>query len=142
MAKVALVEELTPEGQELWNNIESIMRLNKGKSLLPKKRLPKIDLNEIALMCIRTEIRKMIRNSELVIEQCDQVIATYKTKEEYYTSDAKVAKRLHTNLIERLKRVLNYKPAFDHQILVDDEGPNNLFVDTFKTAKSVEGGED
>lgn len=128
MAKTAQLEvippeELTEEGRKMWENIANFEKLSQGMSILAPERLKKLKLNmfEIELMFIRTEVRKMIKNSQRVIEECEEIIKKCKTKEEYFKCEARVAKTIHTNLIERLQRILDLNEAFDHKIFVDEE---------------------
>lgn len=136
MATIVLeLDELSPDAKELWDNINSYKKLFKGVSLLPSVNIVSENTEEVLLTFLRTEIRRMIRNSETVIEQCDEIIrklTKYGTQREYLTCDARIAKTLHTRLIERLNRILKYKEAFDYDIVVDDEKPNALYVDTTK----------
>lgn len=115
--------ELTEEGKKMWKDIENLEKLISGESLLPVNKPKRIRINqfEIGLTFVRLEIKRMIENSKRVIVDCDKIIKTYKTQREYLASDAKVAKSIHQNLIDRLQRILEYKPAFDHEIKVDEE---------------------
>lgn len=122
MRTVTVEEELADEGKKMWSNISNYEKLANGKSLLGRpKPLPKVNMFEVELIFVRTEIRRMIRNSERVIQDCEEIIRKLRTKEEYFSSEAKVAMQVHKNLIERLKRILESQNAFDHHIYVDDE---------------------
>jgi hypothetical protein len=124
MATIDLNEELTPEGAQMFENIEKYQRLNLGLSVLPeekKPRKPRITQCDVELNAIKIQIAKLIKNSEMVIKNCDKIIAKYTTMEEYLASDAKVAKLCHTNLIERLERILDGREALDYEVKLDDE---------------------
>lgn len=131
---ITLEEDYFPEeSKQLWDNITDYERLMLNLSVLPEQKKIKVSPFELNLIFIRTEIRRMIKNSELVVKTCDDIIATYTTPEEYIASDAKVARGLHLNLISRLKNVLEYKSAFDHEIPVEEENKvNTLYFDNTK----------
>lgn len=134
MAKktIEIETDLTPEGQTMWDNILNYEKLHKGKTLIPKEE-KKLSVFEMEIIFIRREIRKLIKNSEAVIADCDELILTYDNMQDYLTSDVKVAKTIHENLIKRLQRVLFYQEAFDHKIEVEEEALENaLFRDTFQ----------
>lgn len=132
--------ELTEEGLRMWNNLSNYQKLAVGITLMPepKKRKARTHPTEIELGFLRLEIKKMIKNSQMVVEDCNKLITACSNMEEYLSCDAKVAKMIHTNLIDRLTRVLNGGEAFDHEVKLDpeeeEEVPNKLFVDTFKNA--------
>lgn len=116
--------ELTPESKQMFDNIEKYQRLTLGLSVLPeekKPRKPRITQCDVELNFIKIQVAKLIKNSEIVIIGCDKIIAKYSTIEEYLASDAKIAKYCHTNLIERLERILDGKEALDYEVKLDDE---------------------
>jgi hypothetical protein len=124
------LEDDTPEELlQLRANMEDYEMLLAGVSVLEPEEPehPAVGTTKF----LRDELRRMIKNSELVVAGCKDIIATYKTKVEYIKSDAKVAMSLHQNLIIRLKRVLEYTPAFDYDITIDEED-NKLFFDNTK----------
>lgn len=105
-------EPITSEGQVLWDNIKKYERILEDMSSISEQTDEKpMTPSELELLFIRGELKRLIRNSELVIEQCDIIIAKYTTIKEYLASDAKVAKQIHTNIMIRLGRVLEYKHA-------------------------------
>lgn len=120
----------TDEGLTLENNIQDYKTLMTGISLLEVEQ-PEHP-STFRLKFIRDEIRRMIKNSELVIQDCNSIMRTYKTQQEYILSDVKVVKTVHENLIIRLTRVLEYNYAFDHKIEIDKEEENKLFFDNTK----------
>lgn len=136
MATVVLEGELTEEGKKMWQNLMDYATLVTGNSIDPPKKPKKLKINihEIENSFYRLELRRLIHNSELVIKDCDKILDKCRTMEDYIKNDAKVAKTIHTNLIMRLKRVLNMLPAFEHEIILPDEveKPNPLYVDTTK----------
>lgn len=119
----ATEDDLTDESRRMWENISNLEKINAGISLLPIQRNKRVKVNhfELGFLFIKKEIQRMIINSERVIADCDDIILTYETQEEYLASDAKVAKFIHTKLIERLKKILNLENAFDHEIKLPDE---------------------
>jgi len=128
-------EELTDEGRQMWENIANYEKLISSKYVTPteKKVRTKLNIFEIQLLFMRDEIRRMIINSTRVVRDCDDIISTYTSKEEYISSDAKVAKQIHLNLIVRLNRLLEYESVFDEHIeLTPDREINTLFYDSFK----------
>ena len=134
MATITLdAKELTDEGKKIWEQISAYETLMSGKSLNPteKKRRVKLNVYEVELYAIRLEIKRMIKNSMMVVSDCKRIIETYKTKEEYMTSDAKVAMVIHLNLIGRLQKVLDGESAFEHEIKIDDEEeqPNKFYYE-------------
>lgn len=116
--------ELTDEGKKMWDNLIAIEAQTAGTPIIPAIPKPKKERPnpyKIELDFIRLEIKKMIYNSTLVVEDCNFILEKFKTKEEYYLSDAKVAKTLHLRLIERYKNLLDGIPAFDHEIVLPAE---------------------
>ena len=109
---------LTPEGQQLWNNIA------RQELPRPKAKVPVLTYScEAELESIKIQIKKMIQHSLNVINDCDEIINEYKTEKEYLAGDAKIAKTLHGNLIGRLKRLLNGKEVFDFPVKIPDTLP-------------------
>jgi hypothetical protein len=124
-----LKRALTPEGQKMWNNLKEMEAHIRGKAKPPLEPPPPEKPNpyKVEIDFMRDELRRMIKNSQLVITDCDNMMAKFKTYEEYMASEAKVAKFMHTNLIERLQRILDGLPAFNHKIELDEEtDPNEL----------------
>lgn len=122
METLLIDRELTDEGKKIWENLSSYMVLEAGGSVLPKQARPrkiKLSISELENEFFKLEIKRLIRNSKMVIEDCEAILERCSTMHEYIANDAKVAKTVHTNLIERLKRVLDLIPAFDHEIIVD-----------------------
>lgn len=124
------LEDDTPEELlQLRANIQDYENLLAGINILEPEEPehPAVGTTKF----LRDELRRMIKNSELVVIGCREIIKTYKTKEEYIKSDAKVAMVLHQNLINRLRRILEYTPAFDYDITIDEED-NKLLFDNMK----------
>lgn len=122
----SLLSELTEEGRQMWLNISNHEKIANGESLLQyRKKKIKLNMFEVELMFIRTELRRMIENSKKVISDCENIIKLCKTKEDYLSSEAKTAKLLHERLILRLQKILDSKNAFDHHIEIDDEEPRH-----------------
>ena len=120
MTTVMLDRELTDEGKKIWENMSSYQVLSEGGTLLPIKRVKKIRINlhEIENEFFRLELKRLIRNSQMVIEDCDGILKKCRTMHEYIANDAKVAKTIHTNMIERFTKLLNLIPAFEHEIIL------------------------
>src|SRR5688572_18605159 len=115
--------ELTDEGKKLWDTIMAKGMLAKGKSTLPSKKKPEFNpykieggLLKTELYFVRTQLRKLIENSKRVVRDCENIILSIKTQEEYLTCDAKIAQYIHSNLIIRLQNILNGLPALEHDI--------------------------
>lgn len=122
MSTAVIQRDLTDEGKILWDNLSSYETILSGGSVLPKVRQKRIriDYQQIEIDFLRLEIKRLIKNSEMVVEDCDRMIALVKDKNEYLACDAKVAKMIHLNNIKRLERILNNQPAFDHEIKIPD----------------------
>lgn len=103
------------DAKNLWANIAKYEKLLSGESILEVEIEDEEDLapRELELNYIRKELGVIINHSKSVVEECDKILAECTSIKEYLLSDAKVARSLHNNLIARLTRVLNYKPAFD-----------------------------
>lgn len=128
------MRQLTDEGSRMWSNLTAYVEADKNKEDLQPKKL-EIDPYKIEHDYLRLEIRKMIENSKMVIQDCNNIIIACLTKEEYYASEARIAKTIHTNLIGRLQRILDGQGNFDSIVLKhEDQGVavNNLYIDTFK----------
>jgi seryl-tRNA synthetase len=125
MGKVIFDEEdLTPEGKRLYKNIDKINeQLNTITVTLPPVELPPIEINPTQADNdhLRLEIARMIKNSELVVRDCNKILAKCKNEKEYLLNDCRIAKTIHENNIIRLTRILDGLPAFDYHIPLDDE---------------------
>jgi hypothetical protein len=120
------IEDFTEEGKRLYRALSKYQTITEPPK--PPVKPPGFDLYQFNLdilqkevLFLKKEMARMIKNSELVIADCDIILEKVKTKEEYIKSDAKVAKTLHQNNIERLIRVLDGRPAFDYEVKLDDE---------------------
>ena len=134
------LENLTDEGRRMWENILEYEKIAKtgSYSKIPKGKEIKLNPFEIQLVFLRDEIRRMIINSERVIADCDEILIAIEDRAEYLSSDAKVARMIHSNLVERFKKVLNYRPAFDEEIELEPENiVNKLFYDNFKNKRDT-----
>jgi len=136
MAAITLEGELTEEGKKMWQNIMDYGTIINGNPLeTPRKpRKVKISVEKIENDFYRLEIRRMIHNSKLVIQDCDRILQKCENIQDYISSDAKVAKTIHSNLINRLEKILKFSPAFEHEITLPDEveKENKLFFDNTK----------
>lgn len=130
-------DEFTDEGREMWEALnkerQEDSKINKTE-LVP---LPPINLFRLEVYHLRLEIRKMIRNSEKVIEDCSVILSKINNAEEYQKTEIKTVKLIHLNLIKRLGHVLNGHKAFDKDIEIEDEPErpyevNQLEIDSNK----------
>lgn len=111
--------ELTDEGRRMFENLEAYddelfekrptRRRKAGtKTQAPEEMIPIVLSEEMKqLMTIKANLVKLMDNSRRVIQDCDKIMSSYKTKEEYLASEAKIAKYCHQNFLERMERVLN-----------------------------------
>ena len=116
--------ELTREGQRMFDNLMKYQELNAPvlvDNVSPPPPPEVKTIIELENEHLKTEIARMIKNSEMVVEDCNKILAKITSQAEYMTSDAKVAKTLHERNIERLTRILDGKPAFDIKVKLDDE---------------------
>ncbi len=108
-------DELTPDGKQLLENIDNYEEVLNPTPEAPVDNRPKklkTSADRFEVLRLKREMQLMIDNSRLVVRDCGEVISRYKSAEEYITSDAKVAKTIHENLIIRLERVMNGGEAF------------------------------
>lgn len=116
-------DEFTDEGREMWEALnkerqeDNNNKTNKAE-LVP---LPPINLFRLEVYHLRLEIRKMIRNSEKVVEDCSTILSKINNAEEYQKTEIKTVKLIHLNLIKRLTSVLDGHRAFDKDIEIEDE---------------------
>jgi hypothetical protein len=130
MATIDLNEELTPEGAQMFENIEKYQRLNLGLSVLPeekKPRKPRITQCDVELNAIKIQIAKLIKNSEMVIKNCDKIIAKYTRPEEI--RDPETGKWINSSVFVRkeLKFMKNgyYCPDPIGSFIIKNIGMNN-----------------
>jgi len=107
--------ELTPEGQQIWDNVCSLIEIERGgyeykPPLPPKPKKP--TYAELENEFIRSQLRVMINNSKKVVADCDIILENIKEMEDYLKSDAKVARYIHGNIVIRLERILNGQIVF------------------------------
>lgn len=115
MSTGLVLEELTPEGRAMWENLSRYDVIVEGKSLLPtppKPKKVKVDPVMLENAFLRHELMMLKANSERVVEDCDKIMVAYSTREQYLASEPKVAKFCHQNLIKRIENILEFKPAF------------------------------
>lgn len=128
-------DELTSEGKMVWDAISDRPNhkfIPNRKPRVAKDKTIATKINEYNQMVL--EIKKLQRNSEMVVEDCQGLIALHTKNENYFcANEAKVAAMIHGNLFARLQRILDGGTAFDHEIdlpedynLPDEESP--LFV--------------
>lgn len=123
---------LTEEGQVMFDNIaelEKQLAENRNptiKKIKEKTTIRVTDPYELEVEFLRLELRKLIKNSEMVMEDCDTLIKQCETKEDYLKNEARVAKIVHLNMITRFKRILANIPAFDHEIEVPVEERSSI----------------
>ena len=109
---------LTEEGERLWKNLAtaSVRRQQpEVRYKRPKLENVKFNVTGVRLDFLEAEINKLIINSELVVSDCDKVIAKFSTAKEYLLSEAKIVKLIHENFIVRLNRLLASLPAFEDE---------------------------
>lgn len=121
-------EELSEEGQQLWNMIginpdrdenEDMQGIITGATMLVrgKRKMPVMEKN------MRIELKKLIQNSCLVIRDCELQIAYHTKRENYFkANEAKVALTIHINLIDRITTILNGSRVFSkaHEKLLSE----------------------
>lgn len=112
--------EFTDEGREMWEALNKERQEdNKTKpELVP---LAPVNLFKLEVHHLRLEIRKMIRNSEKVVENCTVILSKIDNAEEYQKTEIKTVKLIHLNLINRLGHILDGHKAFDKDIEIEDE---------------------
>jgi hypothetical protein len=109
----------TEEGQRMWDNLANITAQVKVAARRPKPpKLNKIvfDPTKVELEFLKIEIDKMIKNSKLVIKDCNTLMGKYKTAGEYLASEPKIVKTIHENIILRLERIRTNLPAFENEL--------------------------
>jgi len=116
---------LTQEGERMFDNLQDYERKLAGEDIIPPVKPPidilKLMQDQKELLFLRKQLKKMIQNSNMVTKDCRDQIDAYTKIEQYFASEAKVALTCHTNLIERLNRILDGKEAFDFKIPLPEE---------------------
>lgn len=99
--------EYTDEGQMFSNAITNYYKLmTVVPSASPKPKIDKRSKEARQLDEMRIALFTLICNSELVIEDCTNILKDVETMEAYMSCDAKAAKTVHQNFIVRLERIL------------------------------------
>lgn len=109
-----MAQTFTLEGEMMYKRLSRNKKAN-TQALNPPSS-PEIlketrTLAEIQVEFYRTELVDLIENSKRVVMDCDNIISLCETGDEYLRNDAKVAKMIHTRLIDRYNRLLNYQSA-------------------------------
>jgi hypothetical protein len=112
-----MTRDLTPEGQKLLDTILSYANLSvePGDQDGPPNNVNKKGRWQLEAERLRLEMTKMMINSIMVVEDCNEIIKQITTADGYINCDAKVAKTLHTNLVSRIQKILSGQPAFDDE---------------------------
>lgn len=120
-----LNRDLTPEGEKILNNVLNFEHLISlfvdGEYKPPEPPTTQRPKSEVDLSNMKLELIKMIVNSKMVVRDCEEILMKLNDVEAYMLNDAKIAKTIHLNLIDRLERVLLGMSAFqdDSHIRVD-----------------------
>lgn len=108
----------TREGERLAENQRQYIILDQKDymveeqpPIIPPKKPRKSNLDQLRVEFFIHEITALRERSIEVVADCDKIIALYTTKEEYLHSDVKVAKMIHTRLIDKYTRLLNWESA-------------------------------
>lgn len=110
------MRNFSPEGQRIFDNILKYDELkNKTKNGVPPPPIKKMSKEAIDLNNIRLELVKLIVNSQMVVDDCNEILENIVDMDEYLKCDAKVAKTVHENQITRLERVIAGLPAFENE---------------------------
>lgn len=131
-------EDLTPEGLEMWRMIQAsngnadfVVEMMEEKTARKTRRTRPMTVAPVVepqpeVQRMRIELRRLQQNSRIVVKECEDMMKVFLEKEQYFKlNEARVAKTIHTNLIERLDRILNGGSAFDH---VDHLDQSTIFV--------------
>jgi hypothetical protein len=105
--------------QQIWDSLGDDEFATTGT--IRKKRKP-VDAKLSETVRLRLEIRRMIQNSQWVVQEETKNIKQLTKEEKYFCANqSKIAVMIHSNLIVRLTRVLEGKSAFDHEIPLDED---------------------
>lgn len=124
-------EELSDEGKALW---DKMMGEEHEEEVVVEVARKKTVIREVVVESeesqrIRLEIKKMQQNSRIVIEDCKKQQKLYIKREEYFkANECRVVILCHTNLIERLQRILDGKTAFEKDFDLDENNTSSIFV--------------
>ena len=111
-------EELSDEGKKLWDMLSNDDFAKNLKVKKKKERSPKLLEN----YNIRIALKKLQQNSKTVVREAEEEIQKLTKEEKYYAAYGfKVAHLVHSNLIERIQRILENKEPFDFEINLDDD---------------------
>lgn len=102
---------MTKEGRQMYAALKS-----KTKSILPPS--PPVPPKQPTLVerqvdFYRTELTELLELSKKVVIDCDTVLDLCESEDEYLKNDAKVAKLIHSRLVIKYTRLLNYQSALD-----------------------------
>lgn len=112
-------EELDENSRKMWEMLADDEFVATGV-VKNRKKLSKQEYN------IRTQIRKLQKNSEIVVKECTELIEEYKNKECYFkANEARVAAMIHSNFIERLQLILDGVSIFNN---IDDIPEDDMSI--------------
>lgn len=110
------MEHLTPEGQELWNNLDNPEYLNNLAKGSVEPKIKKAKKSNI----VEEELRKYIKNQKQVIEQLkfeiDKITPDSSPNEMRQAARFQIDIRIHELAIHRMERIADGFPAFDEGI--------------------------
>lgn len=98
---------LTKEGEKMYRSLSRNKRTSTPH--VPPINIDTKPLSELQVDFFRTELANLIENSRRVTIDCDKILSLCETRDEYLKNDAKVAKMIHSRLIDRYTRMLNYQ---------------------------------
>ena len=115
-------EELSPEGQQLWDammgNLAEIEAKEKIRTngILKERRQPRpvIVQESEQVQRMRLELKKLQQNSHIVVQDCSKLQLEYVKKEQYFkANECRVVAFCHQNFIDRIQRILDGQNAFE-----------------------------
>lgn len=122
-------EQLSPEGKELWDSMMSddfdaaemlqevkTKATRRSKLMFPEvqTQIKTITIENDETQRIRLELRRLIQNSKMVVQECEALQIIFTNKEQYFkANECKVAGLCHRNLMARLERILDGGTAFE-----------------------------
>lgn len=107
-----MYKPITTEGVRMFQSLES----NRKEPPKPPTKPRKLDLRvtpEMQVEFFVKELHSMIENSKNVVTDCENILNLCTTKDEYLKNDCKVALLIHSRLIIRYSRLLNWESAFE-----------------------------
>lgn len=105
----------TKEGQAMYNRLTNKpIMVNTSytgkKNILQKVHRP---LSELQVEFFITELTDLLNKSKKVVEDCNTILSLCTTQDEYLKNDAKVAKMIHSRLIDKYTNLLEYKSLIE-----------------------------